>query len=81
MVDGALVGKGGNVKDSIDWVEGVPPYIENAEFEVEMENGTFRKCKRRPNLDHSIFFYTDCTHLAQNAICYSHKIKRWRRFI
>jgi hypothetical protein len=60
------------------WIDGKPGYIPGAEFDVLLNDGTTRTCKRISSLDWSNLFYTDCTHPAQNAFCADTNIKSWR---
>lgn len=65
-----------NIDES--WLSGQPVFKDGAEFEVMLDDGSIRQCKRYPSIDYGNLFFTDCTHPAQNAYCSNNAIKAWR---
>lgn len=64
--------------DTDTWFEGQPAFKDGAEFEVKLEDGSVRPCRRIETLDYTSLFFTDCTHPQQNAYCSPDRIKVWR---
>lgn len=61
------------------WHTGKPSPSILEEIEVMMEDsGKVRRVLRIPELDYGNFFFTDCTHPAQNAYCWMGNVKAWR---
>ena len=54
------------------------PFDVNAQFTILMNNGHFRKCTRRLNLDLANLWFTDCTHPMQQALVDQNKIVKWK---
>lgn len=67
------------MKTQAEWqLEGLPPLIDGATFEVWITDGSTRRVARDPGLDWSSLFFQDCTHPAQNAYCSPDIIAGWR---
>ena len=62
-----------------EWVLGSNiPMANGVDIEVYTKHGDVRKVSRRPHVDFSSLWYTDCTHQLQNAFCSSSDIQAWR---
>jgi hypothetical protein len=63
----------------MDWIIGCRiPLDCGSKFQVQTKADQVREVERKPNLDYSTLWFTDCTHPAQNAVCSESYIKAWR---
>ena len=62
-----------------DWVIGSKvSMVDGCRIQVQLIDDSVREVHRRPTVDFSSLWFTDCTHPAQNAYCPESKIKAWR---